>query len=121
MSLAFAAFPVYTQLSVMCPLMFVSGFTNAILNAFIGAIVQLTVPQDLRGKVFSFLGTLSGGLTPIAVALAGVLAEFLPIRVLISSSFLITSLLFIPLLFSMSFRRFINFDPKRDTLEDVMA
>ncbi len=114
MTVAFAALPTYTTLWFMCPLAFIAGFTNAILNAFIGAIVQLTTPQDMRGKVFSFISTLAGGLTPFAIALAGVLAEYFPIRGLISVSFLISLglILTIPLFFSSSFRQFINFDPE---------
>jgi hypothetical protein len=83
------------------------------------AVLQMTTPQDMRGKVFGLLGTVTGGLTPLAMALGGVLAEFISIRVLISASFIFTFLSFTPLALSTSVRRYVNFDPDADTLESV--
>ena len=105
----------------MCAFIFAAGFANAIVNALFGAAIQLTTPQEMRGKVFSLLGSAVGGLTPIAMAIAGVLAEFVSIRILISSSFMVVLLFWLSLLFSFSFRQFINFDPDRDALEGLMS
>jgi MFS family permease len=116
---ALIAFPLKLDVPLMLVLGAVFGFFNAILNSLIMAVLQMTTPQDMRGKVFGLLGTVSGGLTPLAMALGGVLAEFISIRVLISASFVFTFLSFMPLALSASVRRYVNFDPDADTLESV--
>ncbi len=116
---ALAVFPLYLYFPLMFALGAVFGLFNAVLNALIMAVLQMTTPQDMRGKVFGVLGTLAGGLTPLAMALGGVLAEFIPIRLLISGSFILTFLCFLPLAFSSAVRRYVNFDPDRDTLASV--
>jgi DHA3 family macrolide efflux protein-like MFS transporter len=116
---ALAAFPLYLYVPLMFALAAVFGLFNAVLNALIMAVLQMTTPQNMRGKVFGLLGTLAGGLTPLAMALGGVLAEFISIRLLISASFILTFLSFLPLAFSPAVRRYVNFDPDRDTLEAI--
>ncbi len=116
---ALAAFPLYLYVPLMFALGAVFGLFNAVLNALIMAVLQMTTPQHMRGKVFGLLGTLAGGLTPLAMALGGVLAEFISIRLLISASFILTFLSFLPLAFSPAVRRYVNFDPDRDTLEAI--
>jgi MFS family permease len=120
MSASMILFPVFLNFPYMAAMALVAGFVNAILNSFIGAIMQLTVPQDKRGKVFGFTASLSGGLTPIAFAIGGLLAEVVPIRGLISGSFFIIIFVFIPLFMNAAFRRFINFDPERQKIEEIM-
>jgi MFS transporter, DHA3 family, macrolide efflux protein len=112
------AFPFVRSFPLAAALLGVAGFANAIFNIFINSVIQIAVPQSMRGKVFSFIGMITQGLTPIAFALAGVLAEFLPLAPLISACFAIT-LLFAPMFFVPSFKRFINFDPEKDTIESV--
>jgi hypothetical protein len=92
---------------------------NAVVNSFLSATMQTAVPQDLRGKVFSLVGTVAGGLTPIAFAAGGALAEVLPLRVLMSASFLVTLICFAPLAFSAQVRRLINFEPGVNNLDDI--
>ncbi|MBX4270343.1 hypothetical protein [Clostridium estertheticum] len=66
-SIGFAAFTM-VNFKYMLFFLFIAGFFLAILNTFISASLQLTVPQNMRGKVFSIKQTLVGGLTPIAMA-----------------------------------------------------
>ncbi|MCP4631864.1 MAG: MFS transporter [candidate division Zixibacteria bacterium] len=112
--------PLYLNVIYMAGLMFIVGITNAIINVFVMSTAQVTVPQDKRGKVFALMGTMAGGLSPIAMAFGGVLAEFIPIRILISVSFIFMGIGFIPLLFSKSFKQFTNFDPEKQKLEDIL-
>jgi DHA3 family macrolide efflux protein-like MFS transporter len=114
-----ALFPFVRAFPLACAMLAIAGFGNAVLNVFIMATMQLTVPQDMRGKVFGLMGMLTQGLTPIAFAIGGVLAEFIPVGYLISACFAIDFLAGTPLLFLPSFRRFICFDPDKDTLESV--
>jgi hypothetical protein len=65
------------------------------------------------------MGMATQGLTPIAFALAGVLAEFIPLAPLMSASFAAAALMAIPMILLPSFRRFINYDPEKDTVASV--
>lgn len=112
--------PVFLYFPVMAMLVFVTGFVNAILNTFINTVLQLTTPQAKRGKVFGLLMSFAGGLMPIAYATGGVLAEFIPIRLLISGSFVLVSIFYVPMLASTSFRRYVKFNPDNQTIQDIM-
>jgi DHA3 family macrolide efflux protein-like MFS transporter len=116
---ALVLFPVFLNFSLMLGLGILFGVLNAVINALVMAVLQMTTPQNMRGKVFGLLGTLAGGLTPLAMALGGVLAEFISIRLLISASFILTFFSFVPLAFSPAIRRYVNFDPDRDSLEAI--
>ncbi|WBW99005.1 MFS transporter [Oceanirhabdus sp. W0125-5] len=105
---------------LMLGLLFVGGFCIAIINVYIGATIQIVVPQNMRGKVSSLQSTLVMGLTPISMALGGVLAEFIPIKYVISTSFMFTLLGMISLLLSKDFKNLINFNPDEQTLQDIM-
>jgi cation transporter-like permease len=64
--------------------------------------------------------SVAGGLMPVAYATGGVLAEFIPVRLLISVSFAIVLLFYVPMLTSASFRRYVRFNPDTQTIEDIM-
>ncbi|WP_102401118.1 MFS transporter [Haloimpatiens massiliensis] len=113
-------FPLISIFPIMAIILGIGGFLNAIFNVLFSSTVQLTVPQEYRGKVFSLIATISGGLTPIAFAVGGILAEFIPIKILISSCFLIALLIFLPVGFTQSSRRFIEFNPDNETLDDIL-
>ena len=53
----------------------IGGATGGFVIVNITTILQITTPGDIRGRVFGLLGTISGGLTPIAMGLAGVVAD----------------------------------------------
>jgi DHA3 family macrolide efflux protein-like MFS transporter len=112
--------PLFLYFPVMAALVFVTGIVNAILNTFINTVLQLATPQAMRGKVFGLLISIAGGLMPIAYATGGVLAEFIPIRLLIAGSFVLVSAFYVPLLASASFRRYIKFNPDSQTIQDIM-
>jgi MFS family permease len=120
MSVTMILLPVFLNFPLMALLVFITGFVNAILNTFINTVLQLTTPQAKRGKVFGLLMSIAGGLMPIAYAAGGVLAEFIPIRVLISGSFVLVLIFYLPMLASASFRNYVRFDPDTQTLEDIM-
>lgn len=111
MSVCMILFPLARSFWVMPPFMVLAGCANALVNTFISVSVQLAVPAEMRGKVFSFMGALSLGLTPMAMALGGVLAEFVPLRPLISGCFAVVLLLFLPLASVRSFRDLVRGEP----------
>lgn len=112
-----SAYPFARPFGLSLAVLALAGFTNAIINVFFMAVAQLTVPQAMRGKVFSLLGMLLSALTPIAFALAGVLAEFLPL--LMSACFLASLVFCFPVALMRPFQRFINFDPAKETVESI--
>jgi DHA3 family macrolide efflux protein-like MFS transporter len=118
-SIGFAAFPMF-DFKYMLVLLFIAGFFNAIVNTLISATLQLTVPQEMRGKVFSIMNTVCGGLVPIAMAIGGILAEFIAIKYIILTCFLLSGVGFLPLVFIKKFKHFINFNPDFQTLEDII-
>ncbi len=120
MSISMIMLPVSLYFPLMAFFGILTGFVNAISNALLGGVLQMTVPQDMRGKVFGLLNSIVGGLNPVAFALGGVLAEFIPVRLLISGSFVVTLFLYIPLFLSKSFRTYINFNPETQKIEDLM-
>ncbi len=111
MTIAWALFPLTINLPLMITLVFLGGVGNSILNIMIQTITQLTIPQNMRGKVFGLLGTLSHSLTPLAMAAGGILGEFFPIPLVISVSFTIIFFAMVPMLFSRDFRDFIEYNP----------
>lgn len=119
--LAIILFPLFLSLPLMILFAFIAGMAMAILNSFIAAVLQITVPQDKRGKVFGLSTSIATALTPIAFAIGGVLAEFVPIRALIAASFMIQLVIFLPLYLNRSFRAFINFDPDNQSQTEMVA
>lgn len=118
-SIGFSVFPM-VNFKYMLVLLFLAGFFNAIVNTLISATLQLTVPQDMRGKVFSIMNTVCGGLVPIAMAMGGIFAEFIAIKYIILTCFLLSGMLIIPLGFINKFKHFINFNPDVQCLEDII-
>ncbi|MFZ5918975.1 MAG: MFS transporter [Chloroflexota bacterium] len=53
------------------------GFTGGFVTVNITTILQVATPGEIRGRVFGLLATISGSLTPVAMGLAGVVADLL--------------------------------------------
>lgn len=95
---------------IMLVLFVLTGFFNSIINVLLISTVQASTPQEVRGKVMSFMNMLTQGLTPFAMALGGVLGGILPIRFVISAAFFATFLITIPSYFSKPFREYLTAD-----------
>lgn len=119
-ALAWIIFPLIEIFPIMACVMAIAGFSMPFFSILFYTTTQLTVPQESRGKVFSLIGALSGGLIPIAYAVGGIIAEFISINIIIPASFFIILLIFLPIGFTASTRRFIGFDPEKETLEDII-
>ncbi len=59
------------------------GFGVSFANILVPAVFQTKIPHEKQGRVFGTLGTISGGLRPISLALIGVLGGLLHIKMII--------------------------------------
>ncbi len=115
----FAAFPLFESFYLMLVLVFIGGFFNAIVNVLLQTIMQLQIEQRMRGKVMGLLEMLTGGLTPVSMAVGGVLGEFLPIKWVISAAFVVSGLIVLPQLWSNEIRDFMHFEATEKKLKKV--
>ncbi|MDP4143318.1 MAG: MFS transporter [Bacillota bacterium] len=74
-------------------LFFLLGFILILINTPILVSIQRLTPENLRGKITGILGTLSGGIAPLGVFLAGILMDKIhPFIILLASGgFIIAS------------------------------
>lgn len=94
----------------MVALIVFAGFANSIVNVLLISAVQISTPQEVRGKVLSLMNMITQGLTPFAMALGGVLGQVLPVRPVISGAFLATLVVLLSSDFAGSFRAFLRAD-----------
>jgi MFS family permease len=93
---------------------FLIGFLNGTVNINIITILQITTPSEIRGRVFGVLGTIAGGLMPIGIALAGVIADLAHhnIPAIFIASGGITALCTLIVSISRDFRDFLSYKPE---------
>ena len=107
---AFVAFPFFAVFWPMLIAISLGGFFNAIVNVLIQSVIQLGVPQEHRGKVFGLIEMLTQGLTPVGMAVGGLLGEILPLQWVIGGSFALVGLFIFPQLGSRGVRAFFRTD-----------
>ncbi len=56
-------------------LFFIGGFMIVVVNVIIGAILQLVIEPTKRGKFFAFSSSISAGLTPLGMAMGGIMSD----------------------------------------------
>lgn len=86
----------------------IAGFSNSFINSIIAAIMSIIVPKYKRGKVFSLLSTITGGLSPIGMALGGILGEIFPYNLIMIVSFSIAFLAIIAMIATKTGKYFIS-------------
>lgn len=59
---------------------FLAGAMNPIVNGPFFAILQSSVAPELQGRVFTVIGSLSGGIAPLSLAIAGPVADVVGVR-----------------------------------------
>jgi hypothetical protein len=112
--------PITENIYAICILLFIAGALNAVLNTLLNTTAQLIVPQDMRGKVFALIGTFTQALSPIGMVIGGVLGGILGAKQVISGSFGATLLFIICFAFMKSVKKVINYDPEKQTIEEIM-
>ena len=56
-------------------LVLIGGILNGFFNIALITLLQKTTPSEIRGRVFGLLSTLSSALAPLAMGLAGIVAD----------------------------------------------
>ncbi len=101
--------------SVMIIMLALAGLLNAVVNVQLISTIQTAIPAEMRGKVMSFMMMSTQGLTPFAMALAGVLGGLLPIRIIITASFTVGFLIMVRSYFSKPFKEYLTQDFSAET------
>ena len=65
----------FSSLFITIGIMFFSGIVNGFVIVHIQTILQLTIESNHRGRIFGFIGTISGALIPLSMGLFGYLAD----------------------------------------------
>ena len=109
----FGALAFTTKPLVALGMVLVAGFASGMLNIRIMTVVQLTTPANMRGRVFGLMGTVTGGLSPIAMGLSGVVADLTGqnIPLIYATCAGLTAVMSILLGLSRSFREFVAYEP----------
>lgn len=58
-----------------------AGFMNPITNGPIGALFQEVIDPEVQGRVFTVIGSISAAATPVGMAIAGPVADWLGVQV----------------------------------------
>jgi MFS family permease len=91
------------------------GSVGGFITINITTLVQLHTPQEIRGRVFGLLTTISSAASPIAMGLAGIVADLtgknIPLIYLVCSAIMTVLMLWVSL--NADFRAFLS-QPHRD-------
>ena len=68
------------------------GFGFSFANILVPVVFQSKIPHEKQGRVFGTLGTISGGLRPVSLALVGVLGGLLHIQMIVFLSGVLVAL-----------------------------
>jgi DHA3 family macrolide efflux protein-like MFS transporter len=84
-------------------IIFVAGMMQAVVNGPIHALFQAMVAPAMQGRFFTLVGSLSAGMAPLGLILAGPIADWLGVRAWYVAGGMVTAVLglasfFIPLL-----------------------
>jgi DHA3 family macrolide efflux protein-like MFS transporter len=98
-------------------MMFFGGLCNGMINIQLITVLQLTTPGEIRGRVFGVLGTLSAGLMPIGLGLAGVVADLVDQKIVVIFAVcgLIIAALSIILMASRGFHDYVSYEYDNNT------
>lgn len=68
------------------------GFGFSFANILVPVVFQSKIPHEKQGRVFGTLGTISGGLRPLSLALVGVLGGLLHVQMIVFLSGVLVAL-----------------------------
>lgn len=121
-SIAIASFGLIRTTWLALIVLFVGGIMAGVINISIITVMQRSTPSEIRGRVFGLLGTLSGGLVPVAMGLSGVVADILHqnIPLIYISSGIIATVLSVLITTSKDFRGFLAFEKNADEMDQSL-
>ncbi len=119
-NLCLILFALTTEFYLMAVLLLIAGLAESVVGVFILSSIQSVVPDDMMGKVMGLVGTVTMALTPLAMVIGGLLAEIFPIRTIFLVCFAASFLVFVPMFFIPSVRKFVNFDPETQDINDII-
>jgi len=119
-NLCLILFALTTEFYLMAVLLFIAGLAESVVNVFVLSSIQSVVPDNMMGKVMGLVGTVTMALVPLAMVTGGILAEIFPIRTIFLVCFVASFLVFVPMFFIPSVRKFINFDPETQDITDLI-
>jgi MFS transporter, DHA3 family, macrolide efflux protein len=115
-SITIGIFAFVTSAFMATVLFLILGFLSGTAGIYTTTVLQITTPTEIRGRVFGLMGTVIGGLMPIAMGLAGVLGDIAGKNIPLIFGICGGLLALISLLLSMQkdFRTFLEYEiPKK--------
>lgn len=106
---------------IMCVCFFIACFFNTVSNTVSTSSMMLVVPNDMRGKVMSIVMTCSLAIQPIGTLVGGVLGDMFYPRIVMIICFVICIVGTIPIFFSDSTKKVLNYNPENQTIEEIMS
>jgi MFS family permease len=108
-ALGYAMLGLVSRPAIAVFLAFLAGIATGFVTVHFTSIIQLTTPTEIRGRVLGLLAAISGSLTPLAMGLAGVVADLVNqnIPVIYFSCGIIMILMIVLVSFSKPFRQFL--------------
>jgi MFS family permease len=97
---------------------FLGGFGIVIVNVIIGAVLQLVIEPEMRGKFFAFTTSISAGLTPLGLALGGVLSDYFSIPMIFLFINLIVLAIFVTVILLSKKTRDIFYIPQEESADE---
>ena len=107
-TITMSIFPILNNYKMIAILFIIAGIFNSIMQNIIISSIQINIEPDMRGRVFSAYSMLLNILKPIGYTIGGFLGELISIRVIITSSFIITFIIIAIFNRNKEFKRFMS-------------
>lgn len=121
MAMLFLLIPIVNNYYIILAVATISFALNIMGNTIFDSVLMTIIPEEKRGKVFALINTFSMGLTPLGLAVGGILGEILPIRIAMLILLCCTLLLTLAFAFIKGLRPMINFDPEVEDVETLIT
>ena len=99
----------------------INGLVQGFVTVNITTILQITTPGEIRGRIFGILATISSSLAPLAMGLAGVIADLvdqnIPAIYIVSGA--IMTVVVVIVSFNPHFRKFLASDGELESSDPM--
>lgn len=120
MAFLFLLIPVVENYYIILLVSTVSFALNIMGNTIFDSVLMTIIPEEKRGKVYALINTFSMGLTPLGLAIGGVIGEILPIRIAMLFLFFCTLMLTLSVVFMKGLKPMINYNPEVESVEELI-